>query len=291
MDTKTEATIGEMLVTAMGAFASSGVDTPQLDAEVMMAHAVGKSRIYAIAHPNQVLKPEELQRFNEFVERRRKREPLAYIVGEKEFWGISFKVKPGVLVPRPETETLVEAALSEMSGITGPAIVDIGTGTGCIAIALALELPDAMVYATECSETALEVAQYNVCKHQVESRVHIMEGSLLAPVPKKVFGRLDSIVSNPPYIPSGEINTLQPEVADYEPRGALDGGKDGLRFYTDIIRDAHDWLKPGGWLHLEVGAGQAEEVAAIAQAYEFIAIQTRRDLAGIGRVVSCRKAF
>jgi release factor glutamine methyltransferase len=290
----TPTTVGDELNRAMRLFAQSGIDTPQLDAEILMSHALGTPRLHVISYPGQRLREEELAAFRAVVERRVKREPLAYITGEKEFWGLSFEVTPAVLVPRPETETLVDVALAQLRGEwegeapAEPVIADIGAGSGCVAIALAVDLPDAVICATEVSPAAAEVARRNAAKHQVEARVTVLEGDLFEPIPVEVRGRLDAVVSNPPYIPSADINSLQPEIKEYEPRAALDGGREGMTYHRRMLDAARGWLKPGGWVHLEVGASQAEPVAEMARAWGFRDVRITSDLAGIERVVSCK---
>jgi release factor glutamine methyltransferase len=254
-----------------------------------MAHAAGSSRVHVISHPSQQLGQEEILRFREMVRRRCKREPLAYITGHREFWGLDFEVTPAVLIPRPETETLVETALTQLKGIQNPLIADIGAGSGCVAIALAVELENAVVYATEVSHEAAEVARRNAIKHQVELRVDVLEGNLLDPLPNEVRGKLDAVVSNPPYVPSKEIDLLQPEIVDYEPREALDGGPDGTDYYPMILEASKSWLKSGGWVHVEIGIGQSDAVTAIAEELGYQDIKITNDLAGIARVVSCSK--
>lgn len=280
-------TIAHELTFAMDALSHAGVETPQLDAEVLMAHVIGVKRVYVITHPERELTEEEACRYRESVARRVKREPLAYITGEREFWALSFEVAFGVLVPRPETETLVEAALSTLRGRENPLIADIGAGSGIIAVSLAVELPDAVVYATDISPEVVEIAQRNAIKHQVEVRVDILEGDLLDPLPNELRGELDAVVSNPPYIPSKEIDHLQPEITDYEPRGALDGGPDGMAYHRRILETSREWLKPGGWVHMEIGIGQGEAVSAYARELGYRNTKVTNDLAGIDRVVSC----
>jgi len=300
-------TIAGELARAAAMLAKAGVDTAQLDAEVLMAHAIGSERVHVISHPGQRLRHEEVHRFRKMLARRVRREPLAYITGGKESWGLSFEVTPAVLIPRPETETLVEVALAQLRG-TGvrkgegeapagpghptldtryPLVADIGVGSGCVAVALAVELQDAVIYSTEASPAAAEVARRNAEKHQVQISVVVLEGDLFAPLPQDLRGRLDAVVSNPPYIPSAEIDSLQPEIALYEPREALDGGPDGMAYHRRILDAAPAWLKPGAWVHLEVGVGQAEAVAVYGRGRGYGAACVTDDLAGIPRVVSC----
>lgn len=269
-------------------FSQAGIDTSQLDAELLMAYALHTTRIHIISHSEQLPSDEEIQQFRQMIARRAKREPLAYITGEREFWKLSFDIVPGVLVPRPETETLVETVLSQLRGLDSPIMAEIGAGSGCIAISLAMEVPDAFIYATEVDPVALEVAGRNALKHRVDDRVKIMEGNLLDPLQFDLHCKLDAVISNPPYIPSGEIDSLQPEVAKYEPRGALDGGPDGMVYHRQILAVAREWLKPGGWVHMEIGIGQAAEVVDYAYKHGYWKARITKDLAGIERIISCK---
>jgi release factor glutamine methyltransferase len=213
------------------------------------------------------------------VARRARREPLQYILGTQEFMGLEFEVSPAVLIPRRDTEVLVEEAVKR--SLPAARILDIGAGSGCIAVALAKALPQAEVWGVEKSPEALALAQRNAGQHGV--RMTLFEGSLFEPFPGQTF---DLIVSNPPYIPTGDLENLQPEVRDYEPWGALDGGADGLDFYRLIISAAPGYLTLGGWLLFEVGLGQAEAVLGLfAAAGLFGECFTARDAAGIERVV------
>jgi len=280
-------TIGQEMETAMAKLAQAGVDTPQLDAEVLMAQIIGEQRVYVITHPDRVLSEDEQHRYREAVTRRANREPLAYITGKREFWALSFEIVPGVLVPRPETEVLIEAVLSTLRARENPLIADIGAGSGIVAVTLAYELPDAIVYATDISPVALDITKKNAARHQVELRVDVIEGDLLDPLPDEVKGKLDAVVSNPPYIPSDEIGRLQPEIAIFEPREALDGGVDGMYYHRRILETSKEWLKPGGWVHIEIGIGQGEAVSSYARELGYKNIRITNDLAGIERVVSC----
>ncbi len=225
--------------------------------------------------------------------RRAAGEPLQYLLGTQEFCGLEFEVGPAVLIPRPETELLVQelTALSERPAQGhAPLIADIGTGSGCIAVALAHAKPDAQVYATDLSAEALDVARRNACRHGVTERVRLLGGDLLAPLAGLgLEGRLTAVVSNPPYIPAGDLPGLQREVRR-EPQAALDGGPDGLTFYRRLLRETTPYLAPGGTLALEVGQGQAGPVCRMAEelgGYDLRGV--RRDEAGIERVVSLEK--
>ncbi len=274
-------TVRELLNEASERLRESGVDTPRLDAEVLLARAADSSRTALIAHPEAVPTAEQTARFREWVELRAKRMPLAYIIGSREFYGLEFEVTPAVLIPRPETEILVEATVDLLKGRPS-VIADLGVGSGAIAVALAVALPDAHVYGADCSEPALEVARRNADRHGVGKRVHLRHGDLLEPLDGLDF---DAVVSNPPYIRSEEIAGLQPEVALYEPRGALDGGPDGLDYYRRIVPDARAFLRSDGWLLVEIGAGQSSDVCALFRENGYTDVRAVKDLAAIDRVV------
>lgn len=233
----------ELLQQAIAQLKAAGCETPQLDAEVLLAHVLGCERyeLYtAIGRQSSVVSQ---NKFNDYIERRMKREPVAYITGFKEFWSMPIKVTPAVLIPRPETESLVEQALQK----GGASILDLCTGSGCIAAALAKELPQAQITVSDISKEALAVARENL-KFAGE-RITFVQGSLF----ENIQGPFDLIVSNPPYIPTAVLSGLEPEVNVYEPRLALGGGADGLDFVRNIRRNAPKYLKKGGWLLMEVG--------------------------------------
>lgn len=266
-------------------FQKKGVRSPRLDAEVLLAYLLGTDRVGLYLDHDKPLKEEELAAFREMIQRRIAGEPVAYITGEKEFWSLSFKVTPACLIPRPETEVLVEEAIRAAADAPHPLrILDIGTGCGAVAIALAKELEKSEVWATDRSPYALEVAKENVERHGVGDRVRLVEADLFP----KDEGQFSLIVSNPPYIPTEEVLRLDPEVRDYEPLEALDGGPDGLRYLRRIAEGAPLRLRPGGWLLLEVGKGQAEEVQRILVREGFSPVETVRDYTGVKRVVKGR---
>jgi release factor glutamine methyltransferase len=260
-------TVREALDSALVALTAAGCETPRLDAEVLLAAALGVDRAALIADPDRGVEPEP---FREFVRRRARHEPVAYILGCKGFRRLELEVGPRVLIPRPETEHVVEAALGLPPGAR---VVDVGTGSGAIALALADERPDLRVVATDSSPAALAVARANAAR--LGLAVEWLEGDLLEPV----SGPVDAVVSNPPYVPDGEA--LAPELA-YEPAGALYGGLDGL----DVYRRLAPALRDVPFVALEVGAGQARRVAALLAGHE---IEIVRDLAGIDRVVVGRR--
>ncbi len=273
-------TIGAMLKWSEQYFGSHGAETPRLDAEVLLSYLLGQKRIYLYVHFDQPLTADELARYRELVKRRAAGEPVAYICGEKEFMGLAFKVTPAVLVPQPDTEILVESVIERLKGKTAH-IADICTGSGAIALALAHYLPEASLAATEISTEALAIAKDNAEKLKLSERVEFREGDLLSPLSGETF---DAIVSNPPYIPSGEIPGLPREV-QAEPKLALDGGADGLDFYRRLVGESAARLKDGGFLAVECGDTQAEEIAAMAKNGGFGKTEIVRDLADKERVV------
>lgn len=236
-----------------------GIGNARLEAEWMLCAATGLDRVGLYLNFDKPLNDEELARYRAMVTRRGRREPLQHILGSQEFFGLDFEVTADVLVPRYDTETLVREALLRAPGAIS--VLDIGTGSGCVAVALARELPAAHVSAIDISTAALRVARSNAEKNGVA--VEFLEGSLCEPVAGRFF---DLIVSNPPYIPSCDILTLEPEVRDFDPLCALDGGIDGLEIYRDLIPAAQACLRPGGWLLVEIGAGQDRDVRQLFQA-------------------------
>jgi release factor glutamine methyltransferase len=262
--------------------AGKGVENARLESEWLLAMALGLDRIGLYVNFDRPLNEAELSLFRGMVVRRARREPLQHILGTQEFMGLDFETTPAALIPRHDTETLVEEAIKRSSD--AKRVLDIGVGSGCIAVALAKALPDAEIFGVESSPAALELATRNVEHHGL--RVNLAQGSLFEPFSGE---RFDTICSNPPYIPSADIASLQPEVRDFEPREALDGGADGLDCYRAIIPRAPDHLKPGGWLIFEVGIGQAERVMYIFnETGRFTDIFTAKDPAGVDRVVGGR---
>ena len=275
--------VGDQILDAARRLSEAGIDSPLLDTQLIMARALGCSRLDVIAHSERMLADSQLSLFTFMLEKRLARCPLPYILGRKEFYGLELTVGTGVLIPRPETETLVEECVRRV-GQRACLLADIGTGSGAIAVALAASLPESRVYATEISQPAAEVARANVEKHSLAQRVSVLMGDLLEPLVG--LGLLfDAIVSNPPYIPTDEIATLAPEIRLYEPAGALDGGPDGLDSYRRLFPESVGLLREGGFVAVEIGAGQADAVRSIASAAGFSKIEVVPDLAGIGRVV------
>ncbi|MDO9068522.1 MAG: peptide chain release factor N(5)-glutamine methyltransferase [Deltaproteobacteria bacterium] len=236
--------------------ASKGVLNARLESEWLLCAATGLDRVGLYLNFEKPLIDSELSVFRAMVARRAMREPLQHILGTQEFCGLEFEVTPDVLIPRHDTETLVNESIMRMPGARS--ILDVGTGSGCIAVTLARQLPAAAVTATDISESALAVARRNAERHSVD--IDFLAGSLFAPL---VGRRFDLVVSNPPYIPENDIAALEPEVRDFDPHGALNGGSDGLNFYRALIPEAIDYLNPGGFLLLEIGIGQADDVAQL----------------------------
>jgi release factor glutamine methyltransferase len=262
-------------------FEKHGLASARLDAELLAAHAFAMSRIELYAHFDRPLGASELARYRDLVSRRLADEPVAYLLGHKEFWSLDLLVDPRVLIPRPDSETLVEEALDRVAAGASQRIADVGTGSGALALALAKERPEAQIFATDVSPDALAVARANA--ERLNLAVTFLEGDLNQPLAPA--GRFDLIVANLPYIPSADIDGLAADVRS-EPRLALDGGRDGLALVRRLVAAAPDLLQPGGCLALEVGAGQSGAVAELLGAAGFGGIRSRRDLAGIERVVS-----
>lgn len=259
-----------------------GVENGRRDAELLLGATLDLDRVGLYLNYDRPLNPAELGAFRERVGRRARREPLQHILGQTEFWSLPFAVSPAVLIPRADTEVLVEEALKRASGPCS--ILDVGTGSGAIAIALAHEMPAALVTAVDISADALALALKNACANGVEARVVFQQADLGA-LPG---GPYDLIVANPPYIPAEEMAGLMPEVRDFEPHLALNGGGDGLDCYRRLVPASAACLKSGGWLLVEVGCGQAPQVLGLFQANSFAEIFSACDLAGIERVVGGR---
>lgn len=268
-----------------------GVASPRLDAEVLLGHALNCCREDLYRGLEGVLTQEVRDRFVALLGRRRRGEPVAYITGEREFWSLAFFVTPQVLVPRPETELLVEVALRiPARQVSLARILEIGTGSGAIAVSLATERADAQIWATDLSAAALEVARVNARRHRVEKQIHFLQGDLFAPLREWDLGLFDLMISNPPYVLSGEIEHLASEIRHWEPRLALDGGVDGLDFYRRILGDAHRYLSGAGFLVLEIGGDSGTQVSRLVEAAgTFRAPAIYRDYAGRERVVVAQK--
>lgn len=277
-------TLASLLASATARLKAAGSDTPTLDVRLLLQAAAGLTREDLILGPDRPLAPEQLAAFESFTARRERHEPVSRILGEREFYGRVFTVTPATLDPRPDTETIIEAALAMMP--KGARLLDLGTGTGAIAITLLAERPDATGMATDLSPEALAVAGKNAARLGVADRLTWGEGSWFAPV----TGTFDIILSNPPYIPAGEIAGLSPDVRNFDPALALSGGSDGLDPYRIIASGAAAHLGEGGHVLVEIGAGQADDVEAIFVARGFTASGRHRDLGGHTRCLGFNRA-
>lgn len=260
-------------------------DTPKLDIEILLSKALGDvDRLYIHLNLHKELTKEQLDSFNEMIEDRLKGRPIAYIVNNREFMGLDFYVEEGVLIPRPDTEPLVEEVIELVKGKENLKIVDIGTGSGAITVSLAKYIKDCQVYSLDISDKALSIGLKNAISNEVEDKINFIKSNIFSGIEDKGL-ELDVIVSNPPYIRRADINTLHTQVKDYEPYIALEGGEDGLNFYRDITRESVKYLKDKGILAFEVGHDQAEDVSEILKHNGYTNIYTKKDLQGIDRVV------
>lgn len=263
------------------ALKAAGVASPVLDARMLVEAAAGVTRLDIVTDPYRVVDADARATLDALTARRAAREPLAYILGVREFWSLSLAVSPAVLTPRPETETVVDAALAALPAESPARVLDLGTGSGAILLALLKERPAATGVGVDRSPAALAVAQANATALGLGARVTFLEGDW----GQGLEGPFDVVVSNPPYIVAGEIDGLAPEVARHEPRLALDGGPDGLDAYRALLPDVARLLRPGGRFMLEIGRGQDGDVLALARAAGLEPEAVKPDLAGVGRVV------
>jgi release factor glutamine methyltransferase len=281
----------EAINNASNQLSAAGITNFRLDAEVLLCHALGKDRAWLLAHIREPLNDERRNVFELSINRRVQREPLQYITGNQEFWGLDFSVTRDVLIPRPETELIIEATLGftkkKDQALT---IIDLCTGSGCVAVSLAKELSASHVFATDTSEKALGVAHENAHRHGVSDRIRFLEGDLFGPLGElDIFGEADIVVANPPYVPSGDYSTLQAEVRDYEPKLALVAGPDGTEIHQRILDAAPRFLKNKGHLIMEMGIGQSGAlVHRIRKTGIFAEPVVHNDLAGIERVIVAR---
>jgi release factor glutamine methyltransferase len=276
-------TIQQILSNANRRLTDAGCDTPRLDAELLLAHTLHKNRTWLYTRPETSLTNEQVAAFETLLRRREQREPVAYLTGHREFYGLDFLVNSNVLIPRPETELLVETAIQLSKTMTPPlSIADIGTGSGCIAIALVKNIPNVHLYAVDVSEKALLVAQQNARQNDVTEQITFLQGNLLTPLTEPV----DMIVSNPPYVSKSELGGAMPEVKQYESALALDGGEDGLDVIQKLLSQAGEKLNPGGSVLVEIGAFQGAAVARLAQElFPNSQIEIKQDLAGLDRLL------
>jgi release factor glutamine methyltransferase len=277
-----------------GILRQAGIENPPLDAAVLLAAALSATKEDLYIGSERALTEEERSRYCDFISRRGRREPVAYIVGSREFWSLDFLVAPGVLIPRPETELLVELTLSFLETQAKERnlpvrVLDLCSGSGAIAISLAKERDDLELWGTDIAPQAITISRLNAARHKVEARCRFLHGDVFEPVRDKA-GIFDLIVANPPYIRSGDLERLPADVRQWEPALALDGGDDGLQFYRRIVAQAPTYLKPGGFLQLEIGTDLRLEVCrllALSGRYQESVVHA--DYAGRARVVSAQK--
>lgn len=276
-------TIGKILKWTEEYFAKAGLDTPRLDAEVLLCYVLQKERIHLYVHFDQPLSKDELAQFKGYIKERVLHKPVAYIVGHKDFMGLEFKVTEDTLIPRPDTEILVEAVISRLKTGSEPGVIaDIGTGTGAICLSLLNYLTSLKAVTVDISEKALAVAKENAQRLGLSDRIEFFHGDLLEPIKDRQF---TAIISNPPYIPEGDIDTLAADVKDYEPVSALAAGPDGLDCYRRLVAAAGALLVDGGFLAMEIGINQREELDKLAKESDWGQVEVVKDLAGIDRVV------
>lgn len=282
--------ISNILKEAVTVLESCGLTNPRLDAEVILASLLRKDRAELYSHPEMVLSESELVDFRQQIKRRKIREPVAYIVGRKEFWSLTFEVNRHVLVPRPETEILVEEVLRvcRKEGRENPSILEIGTGCGAISVALVSELKKAQIVATDFSQEAIAVALRNALINSMEKQISFLSGNLF----QTVSGRFDFIVSNPPYISKEEYDRLPLEVRGFEPESALLAGTEGTEIHREIIQGGASFLKARGWLLMEIGAGRKDRIEnMLKESHLYDNIAFREDYAGIDRVAIARRVM
>jgi release factor glutamine methyltransferase len=285
-------TLIEAINSASEKLASAGISAFRFDAELLLCHTLEKDRAWLLAHIQDELADHRREIFEKSVNRRVQREPLQYIIGKQEFWGLEFRVSPDVLIPRPETELIIETVLDLVQTRNEHlTIIDLCSGSGCIAISLATELTAAQIIATDRSGKALDLARENARTHNLSERIRFLEGDLFMPWEElDTREEIDIIVSNPPYVPSADYKTLQPEVKDYEPQMALISGQDGTEIHQRIIHDAPRFLKSKGTLIMEMGIGQAEAlVSMVRENGNYSDPIVLKDLAGIERVIVAQK--
>ena len=276
------------LLSAVKRLTDAKVPSPRMNAELLLMFTLGCDRAYLYAHPERDLTSDEIGRYQAVLSERERGVPAQYITGHQEFWGMDFIVTPAVLIPRPETEHVIETVLAcvgqTLLSASALRLIDVGTGSGCIAVALAKELPQAEIRATDISSAALEIARANAARHQLESRIHFREADLLTGFADNFF---DIIVSNPPYVGESEEDQVQLEVRRFEPRNAVFAGHTGVEVIARLIPEAHVALRSGGWLVMEISGTIAEETKKLLAGWEEVRIVN--DLQDIPRVAVARK--
>lgn len=286
-DHKMSVSIGTALSEAARTLGAN-ISEPRLDAGVLMSHVIGRDRAFLVAHPEAKIAEPQLKQFEEFIARRAQGEPLQYITGHQEFFKLDFEVTPDVLIPRPETELIVEAVLGIVYADTQFAFADIGTGSGCLAVSILHECRKARALGIDISERALQVAQRNAEQHRVTDRLRLVQSDLFDAI--SVDETFDLIVSNPPYVSDDEMKTLQREV-QREPRSALAGGSDGLALVRRLLFDAPGHLRPGGYLVFEFGINQDVAIRGLVDREVWKLIEIRNDLQQIPRTIVLQKGM
>jgi release factor glutamine methyltransferase len=292
----------QALSSAVERLEAADVGSTRMNAETLLMFVLRVNRAYLYAHPERELTSEEETRYDEVLDQRATGMPSQYITGHQEFWGLDFIVSPAVLIPRPETEHLVEAVLELARDVPHPKLVDVGTGSGCVALALAYELKNAEVYAVDLSSEALEIARANAARLQLDKRLHFLQANVLAVIPSEGFRPIpgtptqetgfhdfDFVVSNPPYVACSEADKVQKSVFTYEPKLAVFARENGLDVIRPLVEQAHDALKSGGWLALEIGYSMRDAVVNLLRLTRWDDIRVVPDLQGIPRVVVARK--
>lgn len=263
---------------------SAAVPEPRREAAALLSFALGRDRTFLQAHPEYVLSDAELSTFTDAVRRRSSHEPLQYITGRQEFWRLEFEVTPDVLIPRPETEILVEAAIERLHGLQAARFCEVGIGSGCISVSILHSVRDARATATDISPAALIVAEANAARHGVRERLELVNASIF----DTVTGQFDLVVSNPPYVPEADIASLQAEVRDHEPSVALSGGGSGLDIISQLVEQSPRVLRPGGSLLMEIGFDQGDRVMSLFERGAWQSVEIMPDLQGIPRIVNAR---
>lgn len=278
-------TIESVLAEGKSLLKDAYIRTWALDGEILLSHVLSFSRVQLFIHSKDEISEEQEKAYKELIYKRLEGVPTQYLTNEQEFMSLPFYVDSSVLIPRQDTEILVETALDFIDKEKEFQVLDVCTGSGCIGISIAYYAPLSQVIGIDISEDALKVAEHNAKLNKVNNRIHFIKSNLFEEVPEDLKGNIDMIVSNPPYIPTEEIKELMKEVSTYEPTIALDGGRDGLDFYRLIVKDGKEYLKSGGILIFEIGYNQGDEVVHLLKSQNFTEIEIKKDLAGLNRVV------
>lgn len=287
-------TISQAIAEGVRRLHASGIEQERRTAGLLLCHAIGIDRTHLLTKSEEHIDEVKYKVYLRLLERRAGGEPVQYLTGHQEFYGLDFLVTPDVLIPRPETELLIEEVLKIVGreGLNSPLIVDVGTGSGCIAVTLAANLFNARLIATDASDRALIIALNNAAKHRVNDRIEFLEGDLLEPLSNRgLASSIDLIASNPPYVNEGLKSSIQREVRDWEPHEALFGGVDGIEFYQRLISDCPEYLKTGGQLVIEIGFGQLEAIESmVAGSPSLKLVEVTNDLQGIPRILTMTKS-